>query len=95
MRLEELIPENHFVRIVNSAIERMDIAPLVQQYKSGGTSSYHPKMMLKVCAIRPEDRICQCMVTLVGTLASGRAFPYDREYENSMGQTLAVVKPGG
>jgi len=48
MSLEELIPESHLVRVVNSAIERMNIDPLVQRYKGGGTSSYHPKMMLKV-----------------------------------------------
>ncbi|PZM83078.1 MAG: hypothetical protein DKM50_02965 [Candidatus Margulisiibacteriota bacterium] len=46
--LEELIPENHLVRVVNSAIERMNIEPVLKRYKGGGTSSYHPGMMLKV-----------------------------------------------
>jgi transposase len=46
--LEELIPENHMVRMVNEAIERIDLSILYQQYKGGGSSSYHPKMMLKV-----------------------------------------------
>lgn len=46
--LEELIPENHLVRTVNEAIEELDLTILYQQYKGGGTSSYHPKMMLKV-----------------------------------------------
>jgi transposase len=46
--LEDLIPENHLVRRVHETIERMDLDPLIQQYKGGGTSSYHPKMMLKV-----------------------------------------------
>jgi len=46
--LEELIPENHMVRMVNEAIERIDLSILYRQYKGGGTSSYHPKMMLKV-----------------------------------------------
>ena len=48
MSLDDLIPEDHIVRGVNSAIERMNIEPLMKQYKGGGTSSYHPKMMLKV-----------------------------------------------
>ena len=48
MSLDDLIPEDHLVRVVNSAIERMNIEPLMKQYKGGGTSSYHPKMMLKV-----------------------------------------------
>jgi transposase len=48
MSLDDLIPENHLVRVVNSAIGRMNIDPLLKQYKGGGTSSYHPQMMLKV-----------------------------------------------
>ena len=46
--LDELIPANHPVRIVNEVIDRIDLAPLLKQYKGGGSSSYHPKMMLKV-----------------------------------------------
>lgn len=46
--LDELIPSNHLVRVVNAFVEQMDLAPLLAKYKGGGTSSYHPKMMLKV-----------------------------------------------
>ena len=46
--LEELIPEDHVVRTVHTAIEQLDLSILYQQYRGGGTSSYHPKMMLKV-----------------------------------------------
>lgn len=46
--LDELVPENHLVRVVNDAIEHMDIEPLINTYKGGGTTSYHPLMMLKV-----------------------------------------------
>ena len=46
--IEEMIAPNHPVRIVNSVIERIDITPLLRQYKKQGTSSYHPKMLLKV-----------------------------------------------
>jgi transposase len=45
---EEMIPEDHLVRVVNRAVEQMDVESLVGQYTGGGTSSYHPKMMLKV-----------------------------------------------
>ncbi len=45
---EELIPEKHLVRTVNKAIEKIDLSALLKQYPGGGTSSYHPKMMLKV-----------------------------------------------
>ena len=47
-RLEELIPEGHLVRVVNEMIEQLDMEPLKRQYKGGGTSAYHPKMLLKV-----------------------------------------------
>lgn len=46
--LEELIPGNHLVRVVNRVVEELDIEPLLAKYKGGGTSSYHPRMMLKV-----------------------------------------------
>jgi transposase len=42
------IPPKHLVRLVNTAIEKMDLSALLAQYKGGGTSSYHPKMLLKV-----------------------------------------------
>jgi transposase len=47
-RIDELIPADHLVRVVNEAVEQIDIEPLLRQYQGGGTSSYHPKMMLKV-----------------------------------------------
>jgi transposase len=55
--LEELIPENHLVRVVHEAIEKMDLEPLLKRYKGGGTSSYHPKMMLKVLVYAYTQRI--------------------------------------
>ena len=46
--LEDLIAEGHLVRVVNEMIEELDLEPLVRKYKGGGTSAYHPKMLLKV-----------------------------------------------
>lgn len=46
--LNDLIAANHPVRIVNEVLEKVDISELLRQYKPGGTSSYHPKMLLKV-----------------------------------------------
>jgi transposase len=45
---EELVPENHPVRVVNEVVERIDVSALERSYKGGGTSSYHPRMLLKV-----------------------------------------------
>ena len=46
--IAELIPEGHLVRVVNEMIEQIEMKPLKEQYKGGGTSAYDPKMMLKV-----------------------------------------------
>ena len=45
---DEMIAKKHLVRTVNEAVEKIDLSALMKQYKGGGTSSYHPKMMLKV-----------------------------------------------
>jgi len=45
---EDLVPLNHPVRVVNEVIERIDISGLEASYKGGGTSSYNPRMLLKV-----------------------------------------------
>ena len=46
--VEELIPEKHLVRVINELIDKMDLTAISKSYKGGGTSSYHPKMLLKV-----------------------------------------------
>jgi len=55
--LEELIPEDHLVRVVNRVIEQIDIKPLLAKYKGGGTSSYHPRMLLKVIVYAYAEKI--------------------------------------
>ena len=55
--LEDLIPENHVVRVVNETIDNMDLSILMRPYKGGGTSSFHPKMMLKVLIYAYTQRI--------------------------------------
>ncbi|SFN93264.1 transposase, partial [Salegentibacter flavus] len=45
---DDLVPKNHPVRIVNTIIDHIDISALEKSYKGGGTSSYHPRMLLKV-----------------------------------------------
>lgn len=46
--LDELIEENHPVRVVDRVVDKIDISPLIKTYKGGGTTSYHPRMLLKV-----------------------------------------------
>ena len=45
--LDELIAKNHPVRVVNDVLDKVDITKLLLQYKPGGTSSYHHRMLLK------------------------------------------------
>lgn len=46
--LDELIEANHPVRVVSHVIDQINIDVLLKQYKPGGTSVYHPRMLLKV-----------------------------------------------
>lgn len=46
--LDELIAPNHLVRIVNEVVDKMDIHLIINSYEGGGTSAYHPRMMIKV-----------------------------------------------
>ena len=45
---DDLVPNNHPVRVVNAIIDNLDITSLEKSYQGGGTSSYHPRMLLKV-----------------------------------------------
>lgn len=46
--LDELVPENHIVRVVDAVIDRIDISDILSTYRGGGNSAFNPKMMLKV-----------------------------------------------
>ena len=46
--LLDRIPSNHPVLIVNQVVDQLNIDSLLFQYKGGGTSAYHPRMLLKV-----------------------------------------------
>jgi transposase len=46
--LDDLIAAVHPVRVVNEVIESLNLGLLEKAYKGGGTSSYHPKMLLKI-----------------------------------------------
>ena len=48
MALEEMVGEDHLVRQVDEIINQIDTSVLDEQYQGGGTSAYHPVMLLKV-----------------------------------------------
>jgi transposase len=54
---DEKIPAEHLVRVVNEAVEKIDLSSLLAQYRGGGRSSYHPLMMLKVLVYAYAEKI--------------------------------------
>ena len=57
MDLEEDIPQNHLVRLVNTDVNRLDDAIFDAAYPGGGRDSYHPKMLTKVIIYAYTQRI--------------------------------------
>lgn len=56
----ERIPQNHPVRIVNQVVDGLDITSIIEQYKGGGTSSFHPRMMIKILFYSYLSNIYSC-----------------------------------
>ena len=46
--LDSMIPQGHPIRILDYVVDNLDISNILSGYKGGGTSSYHPRMLLKV-----------------------------------------------
>ena len=46
--LGDLVPQTHPARIVSRVIDHLDISSIESKYKGGGTSSYNPRMLIKV-----------------------------------------------
>lgn len=45
---DEMIEKGHPVRVVNHVIDSINLDQVLKNYKGGGCSSYHPRMLLKV-----------------------------------------------
>lgn len=59
-RLDQNIAEDAPVRLVNQIVDKLDISAIEKTYKGGGTSSYHPGMMLKVLFYAYMNNIYSC-----------------------------------
>jgi transposase len=46
--LNDMVAADHPVRIINAVLDKVDIGEIIKQFRPGGTSSYHPRMLLKV-----------------------------------------------
>ena len=73
--LDELVPQNHFVRIVSKTVDELEIEEVfVRNTKGGGASRYNPVMLLKV--------LIYCYMT--GTYSSRQIAKQCRENVNVM-----------
>ena len=61
--LDELVPENHMVRVVDVVIDRLDINDILSTYRDGGKSAFNPKMMPRCLSLH-----ILAMYTLRGAL---------------------------
>jgi transposase len=56
---DELIPQDHLVRLVNETIDEMDIQELLEQHRvGGGASRYNPVMMTKLFVYGYMNKVC-------------------------------------
>ena len=44
--VDEWLPETHLARFVVEVIERLDLSTMVGSYRSSGSTSYHPALLL-------------------------------------------------
>ena len=73
--LDELVPQNHFVRIVSKTVDELEIEEVfARNTKGGGASRYNPVMLLKV--------MIYCYMT--GTYSSRQIAKQCRENVNVM-----------
>ena len=60
MSLDEKIPSHFPVRLVNQIVDNLDIGKVIDTYKGGGASSYHPRMMLKLVLFAYLNNVYSC-----------------------------------
>jgi Transposase and inactivated derivatives len=58
--LEEKVPQDSPARLINQIVDNLDLSKVLKTYKGGGTSSYHPRMMLKVVLFAYLSNIYSC-----------------------------------
>ena len=46
--LEEFVGQKHSARIISDVVDRIDISSITNSYNGGGSTAYHPAMMLKI-----------------------------------------------
>lgn len=93
--LSDKIPGSHPVRLVNQVVDQLNIDDILSTYKGGGTSSYHPRVMIKILFYSYLNNIYSCR-KIAGQLEeniyymwlSGEATPNFRTINNFRSQKL-------
>ncbi len=93
--LSEKIAANHPVRIVNQIVDQLHIDDILSTYKGGGTSSYHPRVMIKILFYSYLDNTYSCRKiarrleeNIYYMWLSGEATPNFRTINNFRSQKL-------
>lgn len=60
LNLGELVPESHAARLIDKVVEKLDISEILSKYRGGGTSSYHPRMLLKILFYGYLNNVYSC-----------------------------------
>jgi len=61
---DELIPQDHLIRLVNEVIDEMEIERLLRKYQTGGGASrYRPVMMTKLFVYGYMTKVCSSLNT--------------------------------
>ena len=78
MRLEDKIPSEAPVRLVNQVIDQLDISGVIGSYKGGGASAYAPRMMLKLIILLSAQNtsVFICLLISVPQKAIPKSFAY-------------------
>jgi transposase len=58
--LSDKIAANHPVRLVNQIVDQLNIDDILSTYKGGGTSSYHPRIMIKILFYSYLNNVYSC-----------------------------------
>jgi len=65
--IDDFVVKGHIARLISKIIEKMDISHIIEMYKGGGTSSYNPRMLLKVWILGFVYRTYSCRLLAKAT----------------------------
>ena len=71
-RLDQNISKDSPVRLIDQIVDKLEITKIERTYLGGGTSAYHPRMMLKVLFYAYMNNIYSCRKIGKQLLENGR-----------------------